>query len=76
MTDISSIKLLIDRWPSRKDLAADIGVSLDRVHKWAQTESIPARFHARILRAATLREIAISADDLVRLHDDESGEAA
>ncbi|HCZ00155.1 MAG: hypothetical protein A3D16_12250 [Rhodobacterales bacterium RIFCSPHIGHO2_02_FULL_62_130] len=76
MTEISSIKLLIDRWPNRKDLAADIGVSPDRVHKWAQTESIPARFHARILRAASLREISISAEDLVRLHDDQDGEAA
>ena len=69
MSCIITIKSLIDLWPNRKDLADEISVSVDRVHKWAQTDSIPARFHARILRAAEARGFCVSADDLVRLHD-------
>ena len=76
MIDIFSIKALIDLWPARKDLAADIDVSLDRVHKWAQTGAIPARFWGRVLKAALARGFEISSDDLVRLHDLPEGERA
>lgn len=77
MTEISSIKALIKCWPTRKDLADDLAVSKERVDKWAQTESIPARFHAAVIRAAAVRGIAVTAADLVRLHDsDAAGEAA
>ena len=76
MTHIS-IKALIKCWPTRKDLADDLVVSKERVDKWAQTESIPARYHAAVMRSACKRGIAVSADDLVRLHDSEpAGEAA
>lgn len=76
MTEISSIKALIQCWPSRKVLADDIEVSVDRVNKWAQTSSIPARFHARIIRSAVAREIVLTADDLARLHDVQGEEDA
>lgn len=76
MTEIASIRQLIDLWPTRKTLADDLGTSKERVDKWAQTGSIPARFHAGILRAAGQREFAVTADDLVRLHDQSEGEAA
>lgn len=77
MIEISSIRALIDAWPSRAALASEIDVSTARVHKWAKHGAIPARFHARILRAAVPRGFAVTAEDLVRLHDrPEADEAA
>lgn len=77
MNSITSIKDLIASWPSRKALAVEIDVSVDRIHKWVQTESIPARFHARLLRSAAAQGISLTADDLARLHDrDDAGEVA
>lgn len=69
MTQISTIRDVLDLWPCRKDLADDLGTTLDRVHKWAKSESIPARYHAGMLRAAERRGFDLCADDLVRLHD-------
>jgi len=69
MIAFDSIRALIDTWPSRKEFAADVGVKVDRVQKWAQTGSIPARFHGRIIRAGALRGVVVTADDLVSLHD-------
>jgi len=71
----STVKQLIDMWPTRKVLADEIGTSKERVDKWAQTGSIPARFHAAVLRAARQREFVVTADDIVRLHDQTEGEA-
>lgn len=59
--------------------------TIDRVNKWAQSGSIPAAYHARIVRGADRRGLPVTASDLVRLHDvagphdvvgPESGEAA
>lgn len=81
MTQISSIKEMIALWPSRRALADDCGpdCTLDRVNKWAQSGSIPAAFHARIIRAADRRQLPVTTADLVRLHDvdaPQNGEAA
>lgn len=69
MTSIHTIKELIDLWPTRRELAEEVQTTVDRVHKWAQAGAIPARFHARFLRAAHLRGFDISAATLVQLHD-------
>lgn len=69
MGTFASIRDVIAAWPTRRDLASDLGTTVDRVHKWAVTGTIPARYHARILRAAATRCIALTADDLVRVHD-------
>lgn len=76
MTEISSIKNVIGLWPSRKVLADEIETTVGRVNKWAQTGSIPARFHARLLRSAVARGIHLTAEDLTRLHDIVGEEAA
>jgi len=68
MENISNITAIIDLWPKRAALAEDIGVSTDRVHKWAQKSAIPARFHFAIIEAAQARGFAVDADLLVRLH--------
>lgn len=68
MTEPSTVTALIDLWPARRDLAADIGVMTDRVHKWAKSNAIPARFHLRVLQAAELRGFPVSPELMVRLH--------
>lgn len=70
MEQISTIRDLIDAWPSRKEFAADMGVSVERVQKWAQLGTIRPRFWARIIRHGLVRAIPVTADDLVRMHDE------
>lgn len=76
MSKLSTIKEVIDLWPTRKVLAEELATTKDRVDKWAQSGSIPARFHAPLLRAAAARDFYVTADDLVRLHDGAQGAAA
>jgi hypothetical protein len=69
-----TVRDIIDLWPSRTALAEDIHadddpVTLQTVHKWAQRNSIPSRYHATILRAALRRAIGLSADSLVAAHE-------
>jgi len=70
----ASVKDLIDKWPTRSALASDLfsitGDPLDvaRVHKWAQAGSIPSGFQAHVIRAAQARGIAISPEEMLRLH--------
>jgi hypothetical protein len=70
----TSIKDLIDKWPSRAALAADLEavigdpVSVDRVHKWAQADSIPSGFQAHVISAGKQRGIDLTAEEMVRLH--------
>lgn len=76
MSTFSTIKELIDLWPTRKALAEDLATTKERVDKWAQSGSIPARFHAPLIRAAVRRGFGVTADDMVRLHDGTQGAAA
>lgn len=68
MNSFSTIKSLIDEWPTRRALAEDVGVSADRVHKWAASNAIPASFHASVIAHGVARGIAIDAETMVRLH--------
>ncbi len=65
----SSVTELVDLWPSRRELAWDVGVMTDRVHKWAKVNAIPAGFHNAVLTAAAKRGFAVTAEDMVKLHD-------
>ena len=75
MSDVSSVTSLINLWPRRADLAEDVAAELGsevttgRVHRWAGTGVIPARYHAAVVRAGRARGFNIDADLIVRLHD-------
>lgn len=43
---------LINRFPTRKQLADRIGANVDAVHKWAQNDRIPSDFQAKVVLAA------------------------
>lgn len=68
MSMFQDVKSLIDAWPTRRALAEDIGVSPDRVHKWASSNAIPAGFHSSVIERGRLRGITVSAEIMVLLH--------
>jgi hypothetical protein len=68
MDQFSNIAAVIDLWPTRAALASDIGVTPDRVHKWAQKSAVPARFQSCLLDAGLARGFKLDADLIVRLH--------
>ena len=66
---MSEIRSFIDTsWPTRAALAQDVGVSTDAVHKWAQTNSIPAKYHFAVIQSAQRRGIEIDAMKLAEMH--------
>lgn len=76
MNQFSSIRDLIDAWPTRSALADDLGVKVDRVHKWARANRIPVDHLGAVLRAAHARGFEISADRLIDLHQPDLGRDA
>lgn len=46
---INSFRALIEFWPSREAMAADIGAKPSAVSKWWQRDSVPAEWWAPIL---------------------------
>lgn len=74
MKSVTTIHELIALWPSRADLAADIAlgdvdrVGVAQVAKWAQRQSIPAKYHFQLLTAAQRRGLPVTAELIVRLH--------
>lgn len=67
---LETVRDLIALWPSRRVLGLSIGVDKARIDKWAQTESIPARYHRRIIEAAqNAGHLFVTADVLVEMHD-------
>lgn len=75
MQTVNTAKDVISLWPNRPEMARDLNaehgepVTVDRIHKWAQSGMIPASYHARVIRAARARGLNLSADDMVRVHD-------
>lgn len=76
MSDISSIRDLINLWPRRADLAAAMNgvagfdmVSVAQVHKWAEKNAVPARYHSTLVKAGVVGGYQVTADLVVDLHD-------
>lgn len=58
---------IIDRWPSIRDLAADLNVGEDAVRKWRQRNNIPAEYWSDMSKAAGKRGILLSTDEMLEL---------
>ena len=76
MENISRIRDLVNLWPTRTEMAKDLmvicsalRVTTAQVHKWAESDSIPAKYHNAVLKAARNRGFAITAEQIVILHD-------
>ena len=72
---ISSIRDLVNLWPTRATLVDDLRwfspglkVNTPQVHKWAANGTIPARYHFPVLTAGRYRGFSIDAELMVRLH--------
>lgn len=55
MTEESPIRELIDRWPTRREMADDVGSKEAAVHKWARAGRIPSQRQAAVVEAARRR---------------------
>lgn len=71
------IKSLIDLWPSRRALAAEVNALLpsgvrtvtpDQVHKWAANGAIRSQYQQFVLLAGISRGFPITADAMIKLH--------
>lgn len=67
MADIRTFRDVIDLWPSKKDLASEIGVTLAVVTKWWQRYSIPAERWSAILSTSVARDAGLTSDKLTEL---------
>jgi DNA-binding transcriptional regulator YiaG len=57
---------LISAW-GRQEMAADLGVDVARVHKWAQRNRIPATFDFDLERIGQARGIEIDCRELAKM---------
>lgn len=56
-------KAIIARWPSRAELARDVGVTSYAVHNWARRR-IPGGYDLALLEAAHRRGIPLTLEEL------------
>jgi hypothetical protein len=49
MTDLATFRSIIELWPSREAMAAEIGAGASAVSKWWQRDSVPAEWWSTIL---------------------------
>lgn len=83
MSDIDTVRKLVNLWPTRAELTEDLrraypdlSVTVAQVHKWAEKQSIPSRYQYPVLVVGQRRGFPISADLIVRLHSGERRGAA
>lgn len=69
MTQTHPILSILNMWPSRQDLASDMGLPLIAVHRWHQRESIPPEYDLRLLDAAANRNIPLLWRDLMKARE-------
>ena len=66
---------ILERWPSRAALAADVGRDLFAVHRWFQRKRIPAKYDAGLLDAASARNIPLNWRELMDARAADTGAA-
>lgn len=81
MTELTSFRKIIERWPTREALAADLSavvaeqVSSSQISKWWQRDNIPSEWWAALLATPKAAEHGITADLLTVLAAREVAEA-
>jgi hypothetical protein len=61
---MSNMKVIIRLWPTIRDLAEDVGVSTNTALSWSSNGSIPAKYDVALVRAAEVRGIALTYENL------------
>jgi hypothetical protein len=76
MADLTSFRKIIELWPSREAMAADIPSATGWiVSKWWQRDTIPAEWWSALLETERARSNDVTADLLTALAAREPAEA-
>lgn len=64
---------ILAKWPDRQALyadalAADPDLNMVAVHRWFQRGSVPAKYWAALITGAKMRQIELTAEDVVAAH--------
>ena len=57
---------IIKLWPSRNDLARDLGVERITVHQWHRRQNIPGTMDVKLIAAANRRSIPLTYEMLAK----------
>lgn len=71
----TSFRSIIELWPSRDAMAADIGAKAPAISKWWQRDSIPAEWWSAVLGTPKAADSGVTADLLTALAAREVAEA-
>lgn len=63
----TSFRSIIELWPSREAMAADIGANASAVSKWWQRDGIPAEWWAAVLTTDRAITAGLTAEQLTGL---------
>lgn len=64
---MNSFRSIIELWPTRDELAGEIGATPSQVSKWWQRDSIPSEWWAALLSTSKAQVANVSADTLTAL---------
>ena len=67
MSELTTFRSIIELWPKREQLGAEIGIAATSVSKWWQRDSIPAEWWASLLSLPKAREAGLTAEFLADL---------
>ena len=62
---IKSFRDLVELWPTREALAAEVGAHPSAVSKWWQRDNVPPEWWALILASEVAIRARLRADDLI-----------
>jgi len=57
---------IIGRWPSREELAADVGKNVAAIRMWCHRNSISGKFDVKLVAAAKRRGIYLTYEELAQ----------
>lgn len=66
-SQITSFRALIELWPSREAMAADIGAGASAVSKWWQRDSVPAEWWSAVLGTDCAKGKGLTAEVLTAI---------
>lgn len=64
---MNSFRSIIELWPTREEMAVDIGAKPSAVSKWWQRDSIPAEWWSAVLASPLSGEAGLTAEILTSL---------
>ncbi|MCO6407321.1 hypothetical protein [Hoeflea alexandrii] len=74
---MSNFRNIIEKWPSRGEFAADLGVTPQHATNMYTRDGIPSKYWAALVSSASVRGIdGVTLDDLARIAAKGTGVAA